>query len=236
MIKITKQVFCTALCMFSLLCINVSTCTYAEENKAHTEQTEKKMKDNKAVAEPPSGPNVKGEKKEEAVEAKTPASVTGKQIQGTGTVTDYTTSGSKAFYTITDKDSNVFYLIVDLEKTENNVYFLSDVKKSTLDGTSTSKDTETVKPNLSNQKQTETTTENNKSTSEKPKEERNDNSFLYTVLLLAGLGLVGYYFFVYKKKKNKQKNNINEDGETMDDGNYNDNFQEEENKQSKDGK
>ncbi|MGR5993235.1 CD1107 family mobile element protein [Bacillus cereus] len=80
----------------------------------------------------------------------------GKKVDGTGTVTDFTTSGSKAFYTINDKDNNVFYLIIDLDKTQNNVYFLSDVKKTTLDGTATattSKDGASVKPNVPNQKQ-----------------------------------------------------------------------------------
>src|SRR5699024_8787390 len=41
---------------------------------------------------------------EQEIKAETPASVTGQKVEGTGTVTDFVTSGSKAFYTITDSD------------------------------------------------------------------------------------------------------------------------------------
>lgn len=232
MLKLTKRsLFATAL-MCSLSFASVSNFAYAEENKAETPKTT----ENKSVAEPPSGPDVKAEKKEQEVEVQTPASVNGKKVDGTGTVTDFTTSGSKAFYTITDKDSNVFYLIVDLDKTQNNVYFLSDVKKTTLDGTAaapTSKDGANVKPNVPNQKQAEAekTTANTQSASEKPKEESNNNSFLLIVLALAGVGVTLYYFLVMKKKKNQNK--ANEDEEVMEDDIYEDNFDEEEKKNNK---
>ncbi|MGR5978883.1 CD1107 family mobile element protein [Bacillus cereus] len=188
----------------------------------------KKVTENKSVGEPPSGPDVKGEKKEQEVEAQTPASVNGKKVDGTGTVTDFTTSGSKAFYTITDKDSNVFYLIVDLDKTQNNVYFLSDVKKTTLDGTATataSKDGASVKPNVPNQKQDEAdkTIANTQSALEQPKEESNNDSFLLIVLIIAVVGVTLYYFLVMKKKKKNQ----NEEEEGMKDGNYEDHFEDE---------
>ena len=226
MLKTTKQLFFATLLMCSLLFMSVSNFAYAEETE--------KVTDNKSVAEPPSGPDVKGEKKEEEIEVETPASVTGKKVQGTGTVTDFTTSGSKAFYTITDKDHNVFYLIVDLDKTENNVYFLSDVKKSALDGTVTaSKDGGNVKPNILNQKQTEAEkiTASTESTSEQPKEESNNNSFLLIVLLIAAIGVALYYFLVIKKKKNQT--NTNEDEEVMEDDYYEDNFEDERNKNNK---
>jgi hypothetical protein len=157
--------------MCSLSFASVSNFAYAEEKKAEIP----KVTENKSVGEPPSGTDVKAEKKEQEIEAQTPASVNGKKkVDGTGTVTDFTTSGSKAFYTITDKDSNVFYLIVDLDKTQNNVYFLSDVKKTALDGSATataSKDGASVKPNVPNQKQAEAdkTTANTQSASENQK-------------------------------------------------------------------
>lgn len=231
MLKLTKRsLFATAL-MCSLSFANVSNFAFAEEKKAETP----KVTENKSVGEPPSGPDVKAEKKEKEVEVQTPASVNGKKVDGTGTVTDFTTSGSKAFYTISDKDNNVFYLIVDLDKTQNNVYFLSDVKKSALDGTATtSKEGASAKPNLPNQKQTETgnTTATTKSASEKPKEESGNNGFLLFVLGLAGVGLAGYYFLVIKKKKNKNKTNEDEDEEVMEDD-YDDNFEDERKKDNK---
>ncbi|PGC41174.1 CD1107 family mobile element protein [Bacillus pseudomycoides] len=234
MLKMSKRLFFATLLMCSLLFMSVSNFAYAEEKKSGTEKTETTT-DKKPIAEPPSGPNVKGEKKEEGVEVQTPASVNGKKVDGTGTVTDFTTSGSKAFYTITDKDSNVFYLIVDLDKTQNNVYFLSDVKKTALDGSTTTagKDGGNVKPNIPNQKQTEAekTTANTNSASEQPKKESNNNTFLLIVFLVAAIGVTLYYFLVIKKKKNKPK--TNEDEEAMEDDIYEDNFEDERNKNNK---
>lgn len=226
MLKLTKRSFFATLLMCSLSFASVSNFAYAEEKKSETE----KVTENKSVAEPPSGPNVQGEKKEKEVEVETPASVTGKKVQGTGTVTDFTTNGSKAFYTINDKDNNVFYLIIDLDKTQNNVYFLSDVKKSALDGTATGKDNANVKPNIPNQKQAEAekTTASMKPASEQPKGESNNNSFLFIVLLLAVIGVALYYFLVIKKKKNQAK--TNEDEEVMEDDYYEDDFEDEKNK------
>lgn len=232
MLKLTKRSFLATVLMCSLPFASVSNFAYAEEKKAETP----KVTENKSVGEPPSGPDVKAEKKEQEIEAQTPASVNGKKVDGTGTVTDFTTNGSKAFYTITDKDSNVFYLIVDLDKTQNNVYFLSDVKKSTLDGTAaatTSKDGTSVKPNVPNQKQAEAdkTTASTKPASEQPKEESNNNSFLLIVLALAGIGVTLYYFLVMKKKKNQSK--TNEDEEVMKDDYYEDNLENEKKKHDK---
>ncbi|PEA57246.1 hypothetical protein CON74_29860 [Bacillus thuringiensis] len=232
MLKLTKRSFFATVLMCSLSFASISSLVYAEENKSETQ----KVTENKSVGEPPSGPGVTAEKKEKEVEAQTPASVNGKKVDGTGTVTDFTTSGSKAFYTITDKDSNVFYLIVDLDKTQNNVYFLSDVKKTALDGTAaatTSKDGASAKPNVPNQKQAEAdkTTANTQSASEKPKEEGNNNSFLLIVLALAGIGITLYYFLVMKKKKKKK--NQNEEEEGMEDGDYEDHFEDERTKNNK---
>ncbi|MGN4667883.1 hypothetical protein ACTFRP_18970 [Bacillus cereus group sp. MYBK234-1] len=102
MLKLTKRSFFATVFMCSLSFASASNFAYAEEKKVETP----KVTENKSVGEPPSGPDVKGEKKEQEVEAQIPASVNGKKVDGTGTVTDFTTSGSKAFYTINDKDNN----------------------------------------------------------------------------------------------------------------------------------
>ena len=47
---------------------------------------------------------------------------------GTGTVVDNATDeDSKEFFTITTPSENVFYLVIDRQRTENNVYFLNAV-------------------------------------------------------------------------------------------------------------
>ena len=143
--KTSKRVFLSSVLLCSLLFLSLpnSNLVFAAGNpvaaEAETKEkaeaaTKEKAENTGNVAEPPSGPNVKIDTVEEKVEIETPASVTGQKIEGTGTVTDFSTSGSKAFYTITDKEHNVFYLIIDLDKTDNNVYFLSDINKSDLEG------------------------------------------------------------------------------------------------------
>lgn len=52
---------------------------------------------------------------------------------GTGTVVDNATDGDgKEFYTITTADESVFYLVIDKQKTSENVYFLNTVTTDDL--------------------------------------------------------------------------------------------------------
>lgn len=54
--------------------------------------------------------------------------------EGTGTVQDSATGedGDKQFYTITTEAGNVFYLIIDGKRDDNNVYFLNGVTEADL--------------------------------------------------------------------------------------------------------
>ena len=54
--------------------------------------------------------------------------------EGTGTVLDEATDadGDKQFYTITTEAGNVFYLIIDGKRDDNNVYFLNGVTEADL--------------------------------------------------------------------------------------------------------
>ena len=54
--------------------------------------------------------------------------------EGTGTVQDEVSGedGEKQFYTITTADGNVFYLIIDGKRDDNNVYFLNGVTEEDL--------------------------------------------------------------------------------------------------------
>ena len=52
---------------------------------------------------------------------------------GTGTVVDNATDADgKEFYTITTADESVFYLVIDKQKTSENVYFLNTVTTDDL--------------------------------------------------------------------------------------------------------
>ena len=52
---------------------------------------------------------------------------------GTGTVVDNATDqDGKEFYTITTPDENVFFLVIDKQKSADNVYFLNVVTENDL--------------------------------------------------------------------------------------------------------
>ncbi|WP_186672951.1 CD1107 family mobile element protein [Sporosarcina sp. BP05] len=181
-----------------------------EEEKAIEEQIKVDIPEVKA-------PEVKEPKKEtdkEIVELdiETPASVTGEKMEGNGTVVDFTTSGSKAFYTIVDSEQQVFYLIIDMDKTENNVYFLSDISKSKLEGVPAGKENAPPIPAPGQELESAIAAE--------PKE--SGNGFLLLVLLVAAVGVTAYYFLVIKKKQGKGNNEDDEDDEDMMEEKYED--------------
>ena len=61
-----------------------------------------------------------------------PESAVGEKFPGSGTLIDYTTSGSKHFFTIKTTDERIFYLIIDSEKATDNTYFLEEINSDRL--------------------------------------------------------------------------------------------------------
>lgn len=174
---------------------------------------------NDDVADPPSGENVRANEVIEEIEAQTPASVTGETMQGNGTVVDYTTSGSKAFYTITDTEQNTFYLIIVMDKTANNVYFLKSVNQTDLENVAIAEQPNTNEgiapvppPAVENPEIADS-------------EESSNLGFLLMVLLVSVLGVAAYYFLVMRKRHNDTTNDENEDEDDFDED-YNEDFKE----------
>lgn len=148
------------------------------------------------------------------IEIETPSSVTGEKAEGSGTVVDFSTTGARAFYTIEDNDNNTFHLIIDMDKADNNVYFLSDVNQENLSGnadTSSSNSPADILGGNEDEKESEDedATEVSGSKEDNEKNESSNLGFLMVVLLVALAGAVAYYFFVIKKKQTK--NTVNED-------------------------
>ncbi|MCD7725862.1 MAG: DUF4366 domain-containing protein [Clostridiales bacterium] len=120
---------------------------------------------------------------------------------GTGTVTDYTDDSSKEYYTITTKNGNNFYLIIDHRSSDNNVYFTKPV--SELDLLTLAAEAGEIEESALEQTELEdiavtVTAEETESNSSQ------GSSFLeYLPLILLVVVLCGgyYYFMVYKKKK-----------------------------------
>ena len=129
---------------------------------------------------------------------------------GTGTVIDNVLNGSKQFYTIATDAGNVFYLIVDLDKENNNVYFLDTTKERDLlalaekaeeeDGTVQIKEEET--PLVEEPKEPEATPEPEP---EQPKKSGNASLIVIFILIgLAGVGVI-FYYWIYKPKKDQEE-------------------------------
>ena len=129
---------------------------------------------------------------------------------GTGTVIDNVLNGSKQFYTIATDAGNVFYLIIDLDKENNNVYFLDTTKERDLlalaekaeeeDGTVQIKEEET--PLVQEPKEPEVPQEPEP---EQPKKSGNASLIMVFILIgLAGVGVI-FYYWVYKPKKDQEE-------------------------------
>ena len=124
----------------------------------------------------------------------TPRSVTGEKYEGSGTVVDFTTTVSKAFYTIKAQDNSVYYLIIDLDKTENNVYFLSEINGEQL----------TLKEVAAKNTTGMPVEQPVAATKEVPSSTSNYGDWVFgSFVVIASIGVILYYYF-FKFKKNKR--------------------------------
>ena len=216
--KKIKHIFLTLI----LICLIVPpTSVFAEPEEAKPEEQkteeikpeetkpeeEKKEEENPKVDEENDSPDLpSGENKDQSDRFKetikkpmeTPASVNGEIYNGSGTVVDFTTTGSKAFYTVKGADnSSIYYIVIDMDKTENNVYFLSEINGEELSlnevTSQNSNQLEEAKPELPE---------------ENPKKKSNQNPTLF-IVIIGAIALFGYQFFFGKLKNlnplNKKK-------------------------------
>ena len=124
--------------------------------------------------------------------------------EGTGTVVDNATDGDgKEFYTIQTPDEHVFYLVIDKQRTSENVYFLDAVtEKDLLSLAQAEKEPETVEPEP---EPTPTPQEPTDKPEPAPEPEpAKGNSPAGTILLVLAVALIGggagWYFKIYRPK------------------------------------
>ena len=120
---------------------------------------------------------------------------------GTGTVVDNATDeDGKEFYTITAPDESVFYLVIDKQKTSENVYFLNAVTTDDLLPLAEQGEepAEEVTP------EPEPVEEVTEPEPEPEPEPEKPDSGLLSLLLIGAVvligGGIGYYFKIYKPK------------------------------------
>ena len=121
---------------------------------------------------------------------------------GTGTVVDNATDeDGKEVFTITTPNENVFYLIIDRQRTEENVYFLNAVtEKDLLALAEADPEPEVTEPVVQPEPDMEPVPE-----PEPEPEPEKDTAFpVGNLLMVAAVALVGggaaYYFKVYRPK------------------------------------
>ena len=129
---------------------------------------------------------------------------------GTGTVVDSAADGDgKQFYTITTPAGNTFYLIIDLERDSDNVYFLDAVTEKNLLALAEQSgyDTEDtgIIPSASKSDDTSEAAQEPKGSTEQTPESQKDNAgILFIVLAVVVIGGgTGYYFKIYRPKHQK---------------------------------
>lgn len=121
--------------------------------------------------------------------------------EGTGTVVDNATDeDGKEFFTITTPNENVFYLVIDRQRSEQNVYFLNAVTEKDLLALAET-DPEPEVAEVPAEPETEQTEEE---PAPEPEPETDSgfpvgNLVMILGVLLAGGG-AGYYFKVYRPK------------------------------------
>jgi len=130
----------------------------------------------------------------------------------------------KEFFTIKTKDKNVFYLIVDRQRGNENVYLLNSVSESDLMALAEKGGTGTVsaipEQTAEQTEQTETAAEQEQSKSDTG----GGMGTIFLIFIVVGVvGGVGYYFKIYKPKhsdndtdNDEEINSYDEDGRDED--------------------
>lgn len=138
-------------------------------------------------------------------------------------VDDVSDNENLQFITVTARDGNVFYFVIDKGAQSENVYFLNTVDESDLEALvekSDKKPTATAKPEQTeNTAETDSTETDKKNTdsktekSEQPEQNRQkNNSVPFIILALAAAAGVGGYYYkvILPKKKLEQADDLDD--------------------------
>ena len=152
---------------------------------------------------------------ENTTEEEAPFSVPGNgQVQD-----DITNSKNKEFLTITTKNNNTFYLVIDRSATTDNVYMLSQIDendlKEFLEEDQTASSVVDVTPDIVIDENTNTDQNNQTETEVPGKEESSSNlGALIAIFAAAVLGVGGYGYMKFIKPK-KDEDDGDEEGIEM---------------------
>ena len=192
----------------------------AEASKTEVTQTEQTVSQEEAQTEEAAGTD-------EVLPENTDSTSTGTAFSspGNGEVKDdITDSSSKEFLTVTTKNNNTFYIVIDRSATSQNVYMLSQIDENDLseflDKDSTAA-VVTPQPDTSKVVLDETNNEDVDKEATVDPEKTSSAKFnmgaMATILILALGGVAAYYYFkIYKPKKEEEEDDQPEGLETGD--------------------
>lgn len=139
-------------------------------------------------------------------------------VPGNATVIENSTQlpSTREFYTIETPDGNIFYLVIDKQRVQNNVYFLSEVTESELKSLTKQEEKQPEKESKKEQelldmllqkqetpKMPETDTEQAKEPEQPPKKKTSISTIvLFLVFILVSFGVI-YYMKIIKPKQEK---------------------------------
>lgn len=136
---------------------------------------------------------------------------------GTGTVVDNATDGDgKEFFGIETPDGNVFYLIIDRQRTAENVYLLNAVTENDLMSLAAEGDgrTGTVPEPPEIMPEPEQILPENETESEPPAEKGSGTgTIIFIFIAVAAAGGAGYYFKIVRPRQNADMDDDDEDEE-----------------------
>ena len=191
----------------------------AEASKTEATQTEQAVSQEDAQTEEAAGTD-------EVLPENTDSTSTGTAFStpGNGEVKDdITDSSSKEFLTVTTKNNNTFYIVIDRSATSQNVYMLSQVDENDLaefldkDSTATvvTPQTDTSNVVLDETESNDNTDKETSVDAEKKAQTKTNMGAMATILILALGGVAVYYYFkIYKPKKEAEEDDQPEGLET----------------------
>ena len=190
----------------------------AEASKTEATQTEQAVSQEEAQTEEAAGTD-------KVLPENTDNTSTGTAFStpGNGEVKDdITDSSSKEFLTVTTKNNNTFYIVIDRSATSQNVYMLSQIDENDLSEFLDKDSTATVvtpQPDKSKVVLDETNNEDvDKEATvdpEKTASAKTNMGAMATILILALGGVAAYYYFkIYKPKKEEDEDDQPEGLET----------------------
>ena len=138
-------------------------------------------------------------------------------------VDDVSDNENLQFITVTARDGNVFYFVIDKGAQSENVYFLNTVDESDLEALvekSDKKPTATAKPEQTENTAETDLTENDKKNADsktekseqtEQKQQKNNSGLFIILALAAAAGIGGYYYkVILPKKKLEQADDLDD--------------------------